>query len=434
VASFLICAQPLAGHVRPALPIARALAERGHDVRFYTSTRYRRQVEAAGARHVGPSAAPDFDGDLDAAFPQRARLSGLARSRWDLGMLVTQLSGQLADIEGHLGDAPADVVLTEPTMLAGYALWRRHGLPWATFGTTALTLPDPAVPPHGLGLRFSPSRAALVRNRLFAAAAHQALFKSLDRLADAELRAHGVRADRTLLELTVSPLLHLQPGTPSMDYPRRNPPPQVRYAGALVPPDSPGAELPPGWRERLVRAGRVVLVTEGTLGTGPERLVSSTVAAFAGDSRTVVVGNASRLGPGKLPPHALIAPHVPHALVLPHADVFVTNGGYGGALAALSHGVPVVAAPAGEEKPEIARRIAYTGAGLDLRTPAPGPARIRSAVERVLTDPAFRTTARRIAADLRALDGPRQAAILLEDLHQRRHDHDKNSDRPPSGR
>ena len=48
--------------------------------------------------------------------------------------------------------------------------------------------------------------------------------------------------------------------------------------------------------------------------------------------------------------------------------MFVTNGGWGGVLAALAAGVPVVVAPGtAADKPEVARRVARSGAGVDLR-------------------------------------------------------------------
>ena len=36
MARILICTHPITGHVNPPLEIARTLAERGHEVRFYT--------------------------------------------------------------------------------------------------------------------------------------------------------------------------------------------------------------------------------------------------------------------------------------------------------------------------------------------------------------------------------------------------------------
>jgi hypothetical protein len=51
--------------------------------------------------------------------------------------------------------------------------------------------------------------------------------------------------------------------------------------------------------------------------------------------------------------------------------VMVTNGGYGGVQMALSYGVPLVVAGASEDKPEVGARVAWSGAGLNLKTGKP---------------------------------------------------------------
>jgi UDP:flavonoid glycosyltransferase YjiC (YdhE family) len=46
----------------------------------------------------------------------------------------------------------------------------------------------------------------------------------------------------------------------------------------------------------------------------------------------------------------------------------ITNGGYGGVQHALRHGVPVIVAGETADKAEVAARVQYTGAGIDLGT------------------------------------------------------------------
>jgi UDP:flavonoid glycosyltransferase YjiC (YdhE family) len=96
--------------------------------------------------------------------------------------------------------------------------------------------------------------------------------------------------------------------------------------------------------------------------------------------------------------------------------VVVSNGGWGGVLASLAAGVPLVVAGGTLDKPEIARRVAASGAGIDLRTGRPSPARVREAVERVLAEPAYRDRAGRVAASLARHGGVVAAADLVERL------------------
>jgi UDP:flavonoid glycosyltransferase YjiC (YdhE family) len=83
----------------------------------------------------------------------------------------------------------------------------------------------------------------------------------------------------------------------------------------------------------------------------------------------------------------------------------VSNGGWSSVLAAVAAGVPPVVAGADLDKPEVARRVAWSGVGVDLRTGRPRAARVRAGVDRVLADPGMRTTARRLSDELQAAGG-----------------------------
>ena len=66
----------------------------------------------------------------------------------------------------------------------------------------------------------------------------------------------------------------------------------------------------------------------------------------------------------------------PTTCLLPHVDAMVTNGGYGGVQQALAHGVPLVVAGDSEDKPEVAARVQWSGAGINLHTGRPSPAMV----------------------------------------------------------
>jgi UDP:flavonoid glycosyltransferase YjiC (YdhE family) len=99
----------------------------------------------------------------------------------------------------------------------------------------------------------------------------------------------------------------------------------------------------------------------------------------------------------------------------------VTNGGWGGVLASLAAGVPLVVAPGrAADKPEIAARIARSGAGLNLRKRRPQPRAVAGAVREALANPSYRERARQIASELDQLGGVNSAADLLERLAETR--------------
>ena len=101
---------------------------------------------------------------------------------------------------------------------------------------------------------------------------------------------------------------------------------------------------------------------------------------------------------------------------MPLVSVVITNGGYGGVQMALRHGVPLIVAGGSEEKPEIAARVAWCGAGIDLRTGRPSVRKLRRAVRRVRDEPAFRTRARALGDEMATYDATSTAADLIERL------------------
>ena len=138
----------------------------------------------------------------------------------------------------------------------------------------------------------------------------------------------------------------------------------------------------------------MVHVTQGTLDNADlGRLLLVTTRALARDDVLVV---ATTGGPDPeplrrdLPANVRLERFVPHDLLLPHVDVMVTNGGYGGVQQALANGVPLVVAGDSEDKPEVAARVQWSGAGVNLHTGRPSPAMVGRAVRRVLAHGSYR--------------------------------------------
>jgi UDP:flavonoid glycosyltransferase YjiC (YdhE family) len=105
-------------------------------------------------------------------------------------------------------------------------------------------------------------------------------------------------------------------------------------------------------------------------------------------------------------------------MALPLVDLFITNGGFGGVLQALTHGVPLIVAGDSEEKPEIAARVAHAGVGIDLATGRPSPALLASAAADIFMEPCYRQRAREIAALIASIDS---IALVDAELAHLRH-------------
>lgn len=418
---FLMCTMSLDGHVNPGLPIARALVERGHTVWWYTGRRFQAAVEATGARYVAMQSAPDLSDvgvnhDAGDAEPP----GFLAKTNWGIKRLfIDPIPGQVADLQRILRDFPADVLLNEMMFLGAEAVHALGGPPWASFGIGPLMISSRDTAPFTLALPPSASLLGRLRNRLLGAVLKQVVLRESQYHYNYVRWTLGLSSRSQHLLDTFSPYLYLQSGTAAFEYPRSDLPPQVHFIGPLQPPLSADF-TPPAWWGELDGTRPVVHITQGTVATEASDLLVPALWGLADEDVLVVATTGGMpvesVWDGSLPANARVEPFLPHGHLLPHVDVMVTNGGYGGVQAALANGVSLVVAGATEEKPEVAARVAWSGAGINLKTKSPTPEQIRFAVRSVLDDPRYRQRARHIQADYVRHNAPQEAVALLERL------------------
>jgi UDP:flavonoid glycosyltransferase YjiC (YdhE family) len=420
MAKILVASMPFAGHVGPMSAVAAELVRRGHEVVGYTGAKYRGRFTGAGASWLPWIKATDYDdADLAATFPEIGDGKGLrgvqANGEY---ILFGTAAGQVADI---LAGAPYDLLVTDQVALGGGIAGQALGIPWATVAVTPLSLTSRHLPP--LGAPWTPATGPAGRARdAILRGVTGAVYRRVSDPKINELRAGAglgpVRPGR-LFDGIYSTDLVLAQGVPGLEYPRPDLPDHVHFVGriAAAAPLAPEAKLPSWWPE-LAAAGTVVHVTQGTLDTDPRDLLRPAMAALADREALVVIttGGADPATLGPLPANARAAAFLPYDLMLPLVDVMITNGGWGGVLAGIEAGVPLVVAGDSLDKPEVARRVAWSGAGLDLRTGKPKHELVGRAVDRVLADESFRTRAAELGAALRAAGGTNRASDLIEGL------------------
>jgi UDP:flavonoid glycosyltransferase YjiC (YdhE family) len=163
-----------------------------------------------------------------------------------------------------------------------------------------------------------------------------------------------------------------------------------------------------------------VHVTQGTIDNADlSRLLEPTIDALGGEDVIVVATTGGRDVSQlrvPLPMNTYVAEYIPHDLLLPKVDVMVTNGGYGAVQRALSMGVPLVVAGNTEDKPEVAARVAWAGAGVNLKTGTPSPGTIRNAVRKVLSDGRYLRSARDLEAAFARRNGVAEIAALVDEV------------------
>jgi MGT family glycosyltransferase len=424
MARYLFAAMPFSGHVNPGLPIARELVARGHDVRWYSTARFRRAIEGIGARWVPLRHALPLDEERFDMWPDRPA-EGLAQLRYDIkNLFVEFVRGSLRDLLEELRREPADVIVGDNTCAVVEAVHRKTGIPWALYGCSVLTLSSRDTAPIGAAVLPSATPLGRLRNKALYFLINRVIFGEAQRHNDRMRRELGLPPmQRTIFDFGKDADLYLQGSVPSFEYPRTDMPANVHFIGAPI-PEAPAGWVPPSWWGDLERARaakkRVVLITQGTINNEFDQLIRPAIRALAGEDVLAIVTTGSRnpedVGIGELPANVRVARFIPYAHLMPHVDLLLTNGGYGSIQIALSHGVPVVAIGKTEEKPEIANRVEWSGVGIGLKVLIPSESQIRDAVSRVLTTPTYAARAEAIRYELAGLDAARIGADLLAEL------------------
>jgi UDP:flavonoid glycosyltransferase YjiC (YdhE family) len=367
---------PSEGHFSPLLPLARALAARGHEVAFAVaeSWRFRPAEEGFDSFAAGPDA-----GDVHARFePERREIFTLPPEQ-----------RRPLQFSGLFGRMHAPEKLGELLLVA-----RGWGAEAIVFDSADLAAPIAAavldVPTvnHSFGAMI-PFKA-LER----AAAVVEPLWRQHALEPDAHAGAFGglfvdIAPESFAWERPLGRVVRMRP--------------------------APGAAgTAPAWLDELGEP--LVYVTLGTVWNRAEvfRLL---LDGLEGDfSALLTTGrdvDPASLGPP--PPRVRVERFVPQAHVLPRCAAVVSHGGSGTTLAALAHGLPLVLVPQAADQFDNAARAEAAGAATVLRPEELTAEALRAGVERVLGEPAFEAAARRIAAEIERMGTPDEVAAAVEE-------------------
>ncbi len=403
------------GHTAPLVALAGRLVGDGHEVVFFTTEHYRQTIEATGARFV-PFAAADDAHDLMVANPERESSSkrGVRGVKDDLRRIfIGPVPGQSRDLRGILEDFAADCIVVDSMFLGAVplALGPRPARPaLVCLGVMPYASNSRDTAPFGVAFQPGTDPLRRLRNAAMNWATEHFVLADIQRFARRRLAEAGAPGGFPGYLVDVQPKVvdaFLQATVAGFEYPRSDLAPSVRFVGPILVPPAGSFEQPPWWDE--LGSGRpVVHVTQGTLDNADlGRLVLVTTRALA-DDEVLVVATTGGPDPSplrrELPANVRLERFVPHDLLLPHVDVMVTNGGYGGVQQALAHGVPLVVAGDSEDKPEVAARVQWSGAGVNLHTGRPSPAMVARAVRRLLQRGSYRQRAQALQAEIAATD------------------------------
>ncbi len=111
-----------------------------------------------------------------------------------------------------------------------------------------------------------------------------------------------------------------------------------------------------------------------------------------------------------------VEPFVPHDRVLKNAVLFLSHGGHGAVMRAISHGVPMVIVPWGRDQPGTAYRAERIGVAKTVTRAELSKTCLSTAIDAALTEPGIAAATRKASLRVAAMDPPGNGARLIESL------------------
>ncbi|KAI8229430.1 UDP-glucosyltransferase A1 [Colletotrichum sp. SAR 10_96] len=343
----LICSTPVSGHIIPMLTIAEQLVSRGYDLCFVTGSGYRPRVEAAGASFVSVEGYGNFydltSWDLDPSWPEgKKHLEGTDCFIHDLvHIFCRSIPSQHHALQTALGTLASKhpgrptILLTESLNFAAMPIL--HGAPglrptgYIVIGLNPMMLSSIDHPPFGSGLLPDASPAGRAQHAAANAAQRETFAAAQSSYAEALAKLGAAREPETFL---LDALYHLpdrfvQMCVPSVEYPRSDAPPGLRFSGGYPNgPKDPFHPRPAWWPEVVAAkaaARKLVFVCQGTVAMDLTQLVVPTMAALAGREDVLVVVAVGRKG-ASLPPGLEVPPNCRVTDYVPFHDLGATFG------------------------------------------------------------------------------------------------------------
>ncbi|MHA7238464.1 glycosyltransferase [Arthrobacter sp. TMS1-12-1] len=366
MSTFLFATLDAGGNVSPALLIGAELRRRGHSVRFMGHAAQADTIEATGAGFTA----------YRSAHPMTPTAE-LSAGR-DITMLLSVFTdpGIAHDLISEARRDPPDLLVIDCLLFGALGAADRAGLTYVSLV-------------HSLYAFFDgPFR----RNPISVMA---------------RLKGVGPRQVIRGAELV------LVSADPDLDPAGHRDAGKAVWAGAAV--DVAGPATPPDRPHVLVSLSTTAF-------PGQPVVLQKIIDAVAEMPVDVTVTTGPAIDPDRLfaPPNIAVHRYVPHNEVMPGCSMVVGHGGHATTMRSLAHGLPLLILPMHPmlDQPMIGKVVQEAGAGLTLSRKSSSE-QIADALTTILTADTYAAAAGAIGDRLRAAEGARRGAELLEDVVHR---------------
>ncbi|CAN5686623.1 glycosyltransferase [soil metagenome] len=419
--TFVFMPESAYGPTNNCVGIGKVLERRGHRVVFAAESSWRGRLEPLGFEENLVDLAPPAEQEQDAGQfwtdfiietapefrrPTIEQLGSFVKPVWE--SLIEGARYCQPQLEAILEDAAPDVIVEDnvncfPALLT-------HGAPWVRImSCNPLEMKDPELPPAFSGYPQS-ERSGWQEFRAAYERTHRELWQSTNEW----VMAQGAPPLPDLEFIHESEHLNLYLYPEAADYPRSRPLARTWHRlESSVRDTEESFELPAHLEGG---DGALVYLSLGSLGSADVELMRRLVDILAGTPHRYVVSKGPRADELELAGNMWGEDRLPQTSIIPLADLVITHGGNNTTTESLHFGKPMVVLPLFWDQYDNAQRIDELGFGARLDAYGFADQELRDALDGLFADEDLRARMETSGEAIRARDGKRVAADLIEQL------------------
>jgi MGT family glycosyltransferase len=373
---------PAYGHTNPTIAVVKELAERGHEVWYYSFNIFKERIEAAGAKFIScdkylPEIKPEDEKKIGKDFA--ALIEMVADTTINLDKIICK----------ELQDFNPDCIVSDSLCFWGKLFAKKLEIKYICSTTS---------------FAFNKHTAKMMKRGIGEIARMIIGMPRINRKLQL-LRENGYEVDSFIS------LIENDNETNTIVYTSKEFQPMSETFSdkyAFVGPSVKDVEEYAG-DKRIT-----VYISLGTILNKNNGFYKNCIEALKELDADVImsVGEKTDISAlGKIPDNFEVKDRVDQINVLNKSDVFLTHCGMNSVNESLYHGVPMVLFPQHSEQAMVAERTAVLGAGLILKGNKPQD--IRKAIEQILNDDTYKENANRISKSFRLAGGAKKAADVI---------------------
>jgi zeaxanthin glucosyltransferase len=400
------------GHLNTMLPLAGELKQRGHQITFFGTPIIQQKIETAG---FGFQMVGELEFSVERVaqlYGKLGELSGLAAVKYTMGLIAKRADINLRDAIPAAKVIGIEAFLVDQICPEGETIAEHLNIPFITICSAMLISEEKSVPPWIRTWDYNPTFWASLRNQLgyfLFSRIRKPIYEVIAKYRQQLNLPAYTKSNDSDSKLAI---ISQQPA--EFEFPRQNLPPYFHFTGPYHDHTGrPNIDFP---FDKL-NSKPLIYASLGTLQNRLKYVFQYIAEACADLDVQLVIslgGSAEPETLGTLPGEPIVVKFAPQLELLKKASLVITHAGLNTTLESLSQAVPMVAIPITNDQPGVAERIAYTGTGEMIPLKSLDVPKLRSAINKVMTQPSYKQNALRLQKAIQQSGGVTWAVDIIE--------------------